>query len=61
MYVSTTPQRYGWTETDGQTTCRSNTALCIASRGENENLNSNFRRDDNWIVMGQRVMSHGSV
>jgi len=27
------PQRHG--QTDGRTTCRSDTALCVASRGDN--------------------------
>jgi len=31
--VITIPQCHG--QTDGQTTCRSNTALCVASRGKN--------------------------
>jgi len=26
-------------QTDGQTTCHSNTALCVASRGKNVNYN----------------------
>ena len=35
VYVITIRQRYG--QTDGQTTCRSNTAFCVASRGKNCN------------------------
>jgi len=32
--VITTPQRHG--QRNGQTTCRSNTALCIASHSKND-------------------------
>jgi len=42
-YVITIPQRYG--QTDRQTTCHSNTALCVASRGkQKKSLSADFKK-----------------
>jgi len=39
-YMITIPQRHGQADgqTDGQTTCRSNTTLCVASRGKTDKI-----------------------